>query len=234
MAEVGQRPGAEAGHRGLLRRAVGNLPIVTHQPPAPAATRISLEQGKRWVFATALDWPGWCRRGRGDEAAIDVLLDYSGRYARVAGPGFAPGQVTVVGRVASDMSADFGAPGVPGPWDDEPLPPAEADRQTGLLEAAWRYFDGVVASAPAELRKGPRGGGRDRDAIAGHVREAERSYGRKAGARVPPRTPWEQQRAAIATALRSGTPGAWPVRYVIRRVAWHVLDHAWEIEDKTD
>ena len=206
---------------------------MTHPPPAPATTRVSLEQGKRWVFATALDWPGWCRRGRGDEAAIDILLDYSGRYARVAGPGFAPGQVTVVGRVASDMSADFGAPGVPGPWDDEPLPPAAADRQTGLLEAAWRYLDSVVASAPAQLRKGPRGGGRDRDAIAEHVREAERSYGRKAGARVPPRTPWEQQRAAIVAALRAGTPGAWPVRYVIRRMAWHVLDHAWEIEDKS-
>ena len=69
---------------------------MTHPPPAPAATRISLEQGKRWVFAAALDWPGWCRRGRGNEAAIDVLLDYRGRYARVAGPGFAPGQATVV------------------------------------------------------------------------------------------------------------------------------------------
>jgi hypothetical protein len=73
------------------------------------------------VFASALDWPGWCRRGQGDEAAIGVLLDYAGRYTRVAGPGFAPGEVQVIGRVASDMSADFGAPGVSGPWDDEPL-----------------------------------------------------------------------------------------------------------------
>jgi hypothetical protein len=208
---------------------------VTHQPPGPATTRISLESGKTWVFATALDWPGWCRRGKGEEAAVDVLLDYAGRYARVAGPGFAPGQAAIVGRVASDMSADFGAPGVPGPWDDEPLPPAEADRLTGLLEAAWRYFDGVVAAAPAQLRKGPRGGGRDRDAIVDHVREAERSYGRKVGPRVPPRTPWEQQRTEIAAALRTGTPGgAWPPRYAIRRLAWHVLDHAWEIEDKSD
>ena len=207
---------------------------MTHQPPAPAPIRVSLEQGKRWVFASALDWPGWCRRGRGDEAAIDVLLDYAGRYARVAGPGFVPGEVAVIGRVASDMSADFGAPGVPGPWDDEPLPPAEAGRQTALLEAAWRYFDGVAATAPAQLRKGPRGGGRDRDAIVEHVREAERSYGRKVGARVPPRTPWEQQRAAIATALRSGgSDAAWPVRYTLRRLAWHVLDHAWEIEDRS-
>jgi hypothetical protein len=24
----------------------------------------------------------------------------------------------------------------------------------------------------------------------------------------------------------------WPPRYVVRRAAWHVLDHAWEIEDR--
>jgi hypothetical protein len=24
----------------------------------------------------------------------------------------------------------------------------------------------------------------------------------------------------------------WPARYYVRRAAWHVLDHAWEIEDR--
>ena len=66
------------------------------------------------------------------------------------------------------------------------------------------------------------------------MREAERSYGRKIGVRVPPRTPWPEQRAELAAALRTGTSeGAWPVRYALRRFAWHVLDHAWEIEDKS-
>jgi hypothetical protein len=90
-------------------------------------------------------------------------------------------------------------------------------------------------AAPEALRKGPRGGGRDRDAIVAHVREAERTLScPKAGIRVPPRTPWDQQRAALAAALRAGAPGgAWPARYVIRRSAWHVLDHAWEIEDRS-
>jgi hypothetical protein len=195
--------------------------------------RVGLELGKRWVFATALDWPGWCRRGKGEQAALDTLLDYAGRYAAVAGPGFEPGEIHVVGHVTGNAITDFGAPDVPGPWDDEPLEPGEADRLTGLLEACWDYFDPVVAAAPEVLRKGPRGGGRDRDQIADHVREAERTFGRKAGARVPPRTPWSEQRSAIATALRSGASGgAWPTRYVISRSAWHVLDHAWEIEDK--
>jgi hypothetical protein len=200
----------------------------------PEPTRVSLETGRTWVFASALDWPGWCRRGKGEEAAIDALLDYADRYAQVAGPGFDAGEVHVVGRSAGDMTTDFGAPGTWGEWDHAPLPAAEAERQAGLLAACWGRFDELAAGAPGELRKGPRGGGRDRDAVVDHVREAERSYGRKLGVRVPPRTPWAEQREALLTALRAGAPdGVWPARYGFRRVAWHVLDHAWEIEDKS-
>lgn len=200
----------------------------------PAHIRTYLEEGNTWVFACALDWPGWCRRGKGVEAAIDALLDYADRYAPVAGAGFDPGEVTIVGRVRGTMTTDFGAPDVYGDWDLEPLPAAEAARQAAVLAAAWRAFDGVVAAAPARLRKGPRGGGRDRDAIADHVQESERAYGRKCGVRVPPRTRWPDQRAALLDALTSGAPGTtWPVRYSVRRLTWHVLDHAWEIEDKS-
>jgi hypothetical protein len=197
--------------------------------------RVGLEIGPRWVFASALDWPGWCRRGRGEQAAVDALLDYAGRYATVAGPGFAPGEIRVAGQVPGSKITDFGAPDAQGPWDSEPLPADEADRLTGLLEACWNYLDLVAAAAPEVLRKGPRGGGRDRDAIVDHVRGAERTLScPKAGIRVAPRTPWDQQRAALAAALRAGAPGGtWPARYLIRRSAWHVLDHAWEIEDKS-
>jgi hypothetical protein len=197
--------------------------------------RVSLELGQKWVFASALDWPGWCRRGRGEQAALEALLGYAGRYATVAGPGFAPGELQVVGQVPGNRTTDFGAPDAQGPWDAEPLPPDEAGRLTGLLEACWSYLDPVAAAAPGTLRKGPRGGGRDRDAIVDHVRGAERTLScPKAGIRVPPRTPWDQQRAALAAALRAGARGgAWPARYVIRRSAWHVLDHAWEIEDRS-
>jgi hypothetical protein len=200
----------------------------------PDRTRVSLEIGRTWVFASALDWPGWCRRGKSEEAAVDALLDYADRYAEVAGPGFAPGEVHLVERVAGDATTDFGAPARWGALDDEPLTAAEADRRAGLLAACWVRFDEVVAGAPGELRKGPRGGGRDRDAIAAHVREAERAYGRKLGVRVPPRTPWGEQRDTLLAALRAGGPGgAWPARYGSRRIAWHVLDHAWEIQDKS-
>ncbi|HEY0487319.1 MAG TPA: hypothetical protein VGD72_13820 [Mycobacteriales bacterium] len=197
-------------------------------------TRVALEVGTTWVFASSLDWPGWCRRGRGEEGALDALVSYADRYAAVAGPGFAPGEPTVVGRSPGDATTDFGAPSVVGPWDSEPLDPAEAARLADLLAACWSTMDGVVAGAPAELRRGPRGGGRDRDAVTDHVREAERAYGRKLGVRVAPRTPWGEQREALLAVLRAGAPdGTWPARYGFRRLAWHVLDHAWEIEDKS-
>lgn len=200
----------------------------------PAITRVLLEVGRTWVFAAALDWPGWCRRGKGEAAALDVLMDYADRYAEVAGPDFTVGEVQVIGTVPGTASTEFGAPDARGAWDDEPLDPAEAVRLAGLLAACWRRFDAVVASAPAELRKGPRGGGRDRDAIAAHVQEAERSYGRKIGVRIPPRTPWAEQRTAFLDVLPAGAPGSsWPARYAVRRFAWHVLDHAWEIEDRS-
>jgi hypothetical protein len=199
-------------------------------------TRVYLENGKTWTFACAVDWPGWCRRGKGEEAAVEALLDYAPRYRTVAGRGFVPGDVEVVGRVRGNATTDFGAPGAGhGRWDKEPLTGSELRTHVDLLRASWRYFDAVVARAPAELRKGPRGGGRDRDAVVAHVQEAERAYGRRAGVRVPPRTPWADQREALTAALLDGpdeTP-KWPPRYSIRRIAWHVLDHAWEIEDRS-
>jgi hypothetical protein len=197
-------------------------------------TRVYLEVGQRWVFACALDWPGWCRRAKGEQAALDALVAYAGRYGAVAGPDFVPGYLEVVGRVQGSATTDFGAPEAKGEWDHEPLDQAEAMRFEDLLEVCWRAFDGVAANAPAELRKGPRGGGRDRDAVVEHVRESERNYGRSVGVRLPPGTPWQEQRQALLAALRAGAPGAaWPVRYAFRRLAWHVLDHVWEIEDRT-
>ncbi|MDQ6748999.1 MAG: hypothetical protein M3010_12960 [Candidatus Dormibacteraeota bacterium] len=198
------------------------------------STRVYIEEGRRWTFACALDWPGWCRRGRGEEEALASLLVYQERYAAVAGPEFRPGSWEVIGRVSGTATTDFGAPDAVGEWDRESLSSGEARRLAGLLTAVWAALDAVVAGAPAELRKGPRGGGRDRDAIADHVREAERSYGRKLGVAVPSGTPWAEHRQMLVGALVNGdAQSAWPRRYAVRRLAWHVLDHAWEIEDRS-
>ena len=188
-------------------------------------TDVLIETGPGWTWASALDWPGWCRRGKGEEAAIEELLAYADRYQQVV-PGFGPGMVEVVATVQGPALNEW-APSVPGPGE-EALP---TTKHLALLDLCWDAFDRAVASSSPQLRKGPRGGGRERDEISDHVREAERSYGRKVGVRVPPRTPWPEQRAALREGLREPR-GPWLPRYAVRRIAWHVLDHAWEVEDK--
>jgi len=199
------------------------------------STRVYFEEGKSSVFAAAIDWPGWCRRAKTMDLAIEALLDYQDRYAAVLSVPFKPGNLDVVGTVAGNATTDFGAPAVDTPWDAEPITSRDLKRQVQVLDDCWTYFDAVVESAPATLTKGPRGGGRDRDGVVAHVREAERHYCSKLGTRVPPRTPWIDQREVVSTALLAGSPdGTWPSRYSLRRLAWHVLDHAWEIEDKSE
>ncbi len=210
-------------------------------------TRLYLELGKQKVFACALDWPGWARSGRTDELAIERLAEYAGRYAEVcavAGVPFEPGEFTVVDRVDGDASTDFGVPGAVPAADLEAVPAAEAGRLAALVGAAWEVFDRTVAVTPEELRKGPRGGGRDRDKMVGHVQEAEASYARKLGVRHKPPAVGDAAavaalRADLLAVLGRASDGAaavrngWPPRYAARRIAWHVLDHAWEMADRT-
>jgi hypothetical protein len=215
------------------------------------ATKISFEVGKSRVFAWAHDWPGWCRAGKSEELAMEALAAYLPRYAPVATlaglklPARAADAFTVVDRVPGNATTDFGAPGIVAPSDTEKVTAARAQKLLALLEAAWTVFDRVVAGAPAALRKGPRGGGRDRDKMADHVYGAEAGYARLIGIKTKP--PAFDDRAAI-TALRKEIsavlgaasdgsplrPKGWPQRYAVRRFAWHVLDHAWEMEDRSE
>ena len=197
--------------------------------------RVYLEVGAKRVFACAEDWPGWSRSGRSEEAALEQLLSYGDRY-RVVAPDLQVDEPVVTDRVPGDGSTDFGAPGRVPPCDvDGPLPDGWLD----VLTASWQLLDDVAATAPSALRKGPRGGGRDRDAVVQHVLSAEQSYARRIG--VKHREPAfddapavTAMRAGILDALRAGAPGAaWPLRYFVRRTSWHVLDHAWEIQDKS-
>ena len=195
--------------------------------------RVALEVGKTSTFAIALDWPGWCRRSKHPDDAIEALESARERYQRVV-RGVGPrGGIQVVETVQGDTTTDFGAPSIIGPWDDVSPSKPQRQRYVELLDDCWDYFDRVVESAPNLLRKGPRGGGRDRRAMVDHVREAERAYSRRLGRHVLPRTSWDEQRDSIRQGLLSPEEGArWPVTYAVRRVAWHVLDHAWEMEDR--
>src|SRR5690348_253158 len=156
---------------------------------APLPTTVIIEQGKQRVFACALDWPGWCRSGRTEEAALAALGAYAPRYAAVVRQAELkfPSAHTfeVIERRAGGGGTDFGVPSEAAEHDAERLTAAAARRQAALVEAAWQSFDAIVAGAPASLRKGPRGGGRERDAIVDHVLGAEVVYARKLGLRHP-------------------------------------------------
>jgi multidrug efflux pump subunit AcrA (membrane-fusion protein) len=221
------------------------------QAEGSATTRVYLEVGKKRVFACALDWPGWCRSGKGEERALETLAAYAERYAPVAREAGAPfgaverGDFEVVERLPGTGGTDFGVPGEVASSDRGPVTAEEAERTTALLLAAWTFLDRVAAAAPAQLRKGPRGGGRDRDQMLDHVLGSETSYARMLGVRHP-QPPRDDARAIaalrgdIVAALGVPSDGfpvgakGWPPRYAARRIAWHVLDHAWEMEDKSE
>ena len=208
-----------------------------------------VEVAPKRVFAGALDWPGWARSGRTEADAIQSLLAYAPRYASGAGSGFeAPNTLSdfaVVERLQGNVTTEFGAPGKVPEADGRELDGLELERQVGLLEAAWKALDTAAdAARGVTLATGPRGGGRDLEKMLEHVAGAESSYLRKLGARYvgPPedvaalrRTVVESLRAranreplANLTAVKQ----AWSPRYFVRRAAWHVLDHAWELEDR--
>lgn len=217
-------------------------------PPRPAPIPAALEVAAKRAFAFALDWPGWCRSGRDESRALEALEAAGERYSRVAaaaGLSFpAPPALEVVERLSGTATTDFGAPDAVAEADHRPLSAAGAERLALLVTAAWEELDRVVAGAPAILRKGPRGGGRDRDAVVAHVTEADAAYARKLGVRMGHVDPADRdavlgRRAAVAESLRSArvaaapTEKVWPPRYAARRIAWHALDHAWEIEDRS-
>lgn len=216
---------------------------------APAGRRgaipIYLEVGKKRVFASAADWPGWCRQGKTEQAAIDALSASGPRYAIVpksAGIPFTPSdEFDVVERLPGDATTDFGAPGAIAEREARPLTGKKLDQVSALVAAGWTVFDGVAAKAPAELRKGPRGGGRDRDEIFDHILGAESAYASKLGLKLKQPASVDHVavrafRESILAGIRSaaGTQTKWPPRYAARRIAWHAVDHAWEIEDRSE
>ena len=221
--------------------------------------RVALEVAPKRSFASALDWPGWSRGGRTEDEALDALLAYAPRYAAVAKRAkvaFRPPVTTrgldVVERIKGDGGTEFGVPGKPAASEDEPVSAADLRRLLALLQASWTTFDAAAKKAVGvELTKGPRGGGRELPKIIEHVREAEvglsrparitssRGRGRDRRQTDGPAAPRfcrgahrrRHRRAAWRTRETRKKP--WTPRYTVRRSAWHVLDHAWEIEDRS-
>ena len=209
-------------------------------------TAIYVELGGKKAIAWSLEWPGWCRIRTSEVAAVQALVETEPRYrliAQQAGLSFAPGELVVVERLPGDANTAWGVPSVLAPAETRPIAAVTAQRNVALLRASWDLLEEIVAASPQELRKGPRGGGRDRDEIWRHVIEAERGYARKIGVRHPPfevndpsrLTAMREEIADVLSKPSSGEPlvdGGWNTSYAVRRMAWHVVDHLWEIEDR--
>jgi hypothetical protein len=223
----------------------------------PARLPVYLEVAPKRTFASAVDWPGWSRSGRTAEEALDALAAAGPRYARALGNLASGLEPTADGRgfeiiehVEGGSGTEFGVPSRSPDGDDRPVEPAEHERLAGILRAAWAAFDSAAVAAQGHtLTTGPRGGGRDLAKMTAHVIDADSSYLQEIGGKYKaPRGASEaENRDAIrdlivetlAARVRGEPPPPskrirplWTPRYLVRRSAWHALDHAWELEDR--
>ena len=216
------------------------------------AIRVMVERGskKAVAVASAFDWPGWDRSGKSEEEALQVLAAYRPRYAKVADlAGLADefrtaGEMAVVERLkGSGMTDYYGLSYKSAGPEHEPMSIAACERKIALLRASWTYFDDVASRVSSELRKGPRGGGRDRDKIIRHANGAEiHEFAKKVGVITPLEArerpdDLRAHRDAFCAAIRDynargASARTWTVQFVIRHSAYHMLDHAWEMEDR--
>jgi hypothetical protein len=208
-------------------------------------------KGKKSV-AFGIDWPGWSRGAKSADLALETLEAYRERYrpiadlAGMAREFAAAGPLEIIEDRVGTGSTDFwGISFSPSATEHGPIDEADFERGITLLRACWAFFDGVAARVSPEMRKGPRGGGRDRDKIIRHtIRTESEDFAKKVGLRVPEGaalTPdgLRQHREAYVAAMRAYNAGeverrmrSWTLPFLIRHSAYHMLDHAWEMEDK--
>jgi hypothetical protein len=208
-------------------------------------------KGKK-VAAVAPDWPGLERGAATGEAAIERLLSYLPRYVTV--PKLAGMEAAFATNPAVDVVESYTGTGSTDFWGisfafssiDQGAMAGEAlERELTLIQACWEFFDNVRSRVSAEMQRGPRGGGRDRDHIVRHTFAAELDWAKKLGVLTPLEAMLsdeglEAHREAYCDAIRdyhsqgkmAGKMAKWPLRYLIRHTAYHTLDHAWEMEDK--
>jgi hypothetical protein len=213
--------------------------------------RLMLEvgpKGKR-VVAVAPDWPGLERGAKTEEAAIETLVSYLPRYARVAklaGMDAEYGSLkgtSIVERYEGVGSTDFwGISFALSSLDTQPLSTDELDRQLTIMKSCWKFFDEVRRKVSAEMQRGPRGGGRDRDRIVRHVLATEQDWQKKLGLRPAEEIVTDDKavrsfRSSYCKAIETfhsedKMARTWPLRYLIRHTGYHTMDHAWEMQDK--
>ena len=218
---------------------------------------VILEVGQKKCFATSTTWPGYSRVGKDKTSALKALLAYGDRYKEALANRnipFAPpvnlAEFTIADELVGSASVDFGIPTFELPSDLLPVCEVDAEQLQEIILACWDALDTVATKALGkDLSKGPMGGGRDLGKILAHDTEANLAYLAKLGGKMnqdqslQPEVFKSLLRAQMLTTLqqsinnripvvgpRGGT--RWTPRYFVRRVAWHTLDHAWEIEDR--
>ncbi|MFV2064257.1 MAG: hypothetical protein ACC726_12205 [Chloroflexota bacterium] len=216
-----------------------------------------VEIGKRYSYAGALEWPGWCRHAKAGGDAVAALAAYGARYRdalALSGITFDPpadaSGLEVVEHHEGDSGIEYGIPSVVPEADRRALDEVSVARLVAILQACWSAFDKAAQDAIGhELRKGPRGGGRDLDGTIEHLIESDVAYLSKLGARKPRIENGDRQ--LLLAALRARALGTfraralgqpieepsrarelWPPRFYVSHAAWHALHHAWEIEDR--
>src|SRR5919199_3617062 len=197
-------------------------------------------KGKKSV-AFALDWPGWSRGARSPELALETLESYRVRYravAELAGMGRdfkAAGPLEIVEDRVGTGSTDFwGISFSPCSHEQGPMGEPELERAITLLRACWTFFDDVGARVSLEMRKGPRGGGRDRDLIIRHtIRTESEDFAKQVGLRIPEEAALSpeglrQHRESYVAAMRAYNAGdvkrrmrSWTLPFLLRDSAFH-------------
>ena len=213
--------------------------------------RVTLEIGPKGkkVVAVAPDWPGLERGAKTGEEAVERLRSYIPRYSQVAklaemnAEFEAIKNVDVVEQYPGTGSTDFwGISFAFSNIDMQAMSREALERELALMRACWAFFDEVRLRVSAELKKGPRGGGRDRDQIVRHIFANEQDWAKGLGVLTPDDAMQTDEgarahRDAYCHAIRDyhsqgKFAGKWPLRYLVRHTAFHTLDHAWEMEDK--
>jgi hypothetical protein len=218
---------------------------------AAGTMQVAVEQGKKGkrTVAVAIAWPGLSRGDKTEDAALERLQSYRPRYAPVARHAGLEHEfsidapVEVVERYAGTGSTDFwGISFAFSENDRQPMTEAELERELSLLQGCWAFFDEVRGRVSAELRKGPRGGGWDRDQLVWHTVANEMDWASGLGLpkrpdAMPNDETLREHRVAYVNAIREHHAQGkmakkWPLRYLIRHSAFHTMDHAWQMEDK--
>jgi len=124
---------------------------------SPRRIAVCFEVTPKQTFASALDWPGWCRAGRDEGAALEALASYAERYTPVAEQAglSVPSTVAfdVVERVPGGPATAFAAPECRRPFpqvtaraERAKVTPASQANTTSWTAAALAVTLGVAAA----------------------------------------------------------------------------------------